>query len=282
VKTFLSEVKAGKTPGSLWKYDEVGHTHLANEQLAGLLGKGAFDNPKPVGLIKRCLQLSTNDSDLILDFFSGSCTTAQAVLELNREDGSNRQFIMVQLPEPTGKTDYATIADIGKERIRRVIAKMQKENAGKMDLHERATPEDLGFKVFKLAPSNYKQWNVDAGGSPAPKPTPEEYATQAAMFLDPLVDGWQLENVIYEVALKEGYGLNCHVERVASMTDATIYRVADPDQEQAFYICLDDSLRLDALKPLDLHRDDLFVCRDRALDDEAAANLVLQCRLKVI
>ncbi len=102
------------------------------------------------------------------------------------------------------------------------------------------------------------------------------------MFADPLMDGWKPENVIYEVAVKEGYGLNCHVESVASVKKNIIYRVSDPDKEQSFYICLDDKVRLDALKPLGLTRDHLFICRDRALDDDAAANLALQCRLKTI
>lgn len=255
-------------------------------------GRDVIDFPKPADYIKLVVQqaTTTNNSDIVLDFFAGSCTTAQAVLELNREDGGNRRFIMVQLPEPTGNKDYATIADIGKERIRRVIAKMKKESASKLDLKDREAPEDLGFKVFKLAESNYKPWNVEAVGSPA------AYATQVGMFADPLVDGWKPENVIYEVAIKEGYGLNCRIERVgADLVSAqwgqprglplpkTVYRVTDPDKEQSFYICLDDKVRLDALKPLELKRDDLFVCRDRALDDDAAANLALQCgRLKTI
>ena len=140
VKTFLSEVKAGKTPGSVWKYDEVGHTHLANEQLASLMGKGIFDNPKPVGLVTRCLTLSAANDDIILDFFGGSGTTAQAVLELNAQDGGNRKFILVQLPEPTERQDFPTIADITKERVRRVIKKLEAKIAAK-ELKERKEKE---------------------------------------------------------------------------------------------------------------------------------------------
>ena len=173
---------------TIWTYEEVGHTHEANNELKALGLGGVFDNPKPTRLIRRMVELTTGSVEgaLILDFFAGSCTTAQAVLEQNREDSGNRRFIMVQLPEPiAGRGEafaeasrdesassaqmlrpYKTIADIGKERIRRVIAKMQKENVGKMNLQDRETPEDLGFKVFKLARSNYKQWHADAGGSP--------------------------------------------------------------------------------------------------------------------
>jgi len=102
------------------------------------------------------------------------------------------------------------------------------------------------------------------------------------MFSDPLVEGWKAEEVIYEVALKEGYGLNCRIEKVPTVKQQTVHRVSDSDKEQAFYVCLDGTIRLKALKPLGLGRDDLFICRDRALDDEAAANLALQCRLKTI
>jgi adenine-specific DNA-methyltransferase len=249
-------------------------------------GKDVIDFPKPVEYIKLIIQQATQSDgdDIVLDFFAGSCTTAQAVMEQNRADGGNRRFVMVQLPEPLtspqpspkGKGEMKTIADIGKERIRRVIAKMKKENAGKLDLQDRATPEDLGFKVFKLAESNYKSWDGAA------EPDPQKYAQRIEMFADPLVDGWKPERVVYEVAIKEGYGLNCRIEKVARAKNAEVYRVSDPDKKQAFYITLDDKVQLAALKPLGLMRDDLFVCRDIALDDNAAANLALQCRLKTI
>ena len=133
-----------------------------------------------------------------------------------------------------------------------------------------------GFKVLKLAPSHFKPW-VGVKNL-----TPEQYTDQMAMYNDPLVDGWTTEGVIQEVALKEGYGLGCRVETLAEVTGQTVYRVTDPDREQSFTICLDDQITLDGLKPLHLAKDDLFVCRDSALDDEAAANLALQCRLKTI
>jgi adenine-specific DNA-methyltransferase len=228
-----------------------------------------FDFPKPVFLIKKALMLSTEEDDIILDFFSGSCTTAQAVLELNREDGGDRRFIMVQLQYPTGNQQFSTIVEIGKERIRRVVARMKNDRAGQLALDK---PEDLGFKVFKLAPSNYRQWD-DA------QPDATAYTHQAEMFADPLISGWQPENVLYEVALKEGYGLNLTVEPTAVKG---VQLVSDPDKGQSFYITLAAKIALEELRPLDLKKDNLFICRDTALDDEAAANLALQCRLKTI
>ena len=146
VKSFLKEVKQGITPGSLWKYDDVGHTHFANEELASILGKGIFDNPKPTKLIKRMIHLSTEprNEDIVLDFFAGSGTTAHAVLEQNKEDGGNRIFICVQDPWNINRGEYKTISDISRERITKVIKNIQKEsNLNKFNM-------DLGFKILKL------------------------------------------------------------------------------------------------------------------------------------
>jgi adenine-specific DNA-methyltransferase len=263
--------------------DDVYTQHGTNE-IIDLFGDAQiFAFPKPTGLIKPILQIATesDSEDIILDFFAGSCTTAQAMLELNREDGGNRRFIMVQLPEPTGNKQFPTIAEIGKERIRRVVARMKKERDGQLALDK---PEDLGFKVFKLAPSNYRQWDVGADlVSAQTQPDAAAYARQAELFADPLVEGWLPENVLYEVALKEGYGLNIVVEDLTGLGDLSgLYRVTDPDKGQSFYFTLAGKIALRDLRPLDLKKDDLFICRDSALDDEAAANLALQCRLKTI
>lgn len=122
-KTYLCEVKPGVTSGSLWKYEDVGHTHEANEELARLVGKGVFDNPKPVRLITRILDLSTSahDNDIVLDFFAGSGTTAHAVLLSNMSDGGNRRFICIQDNVVINRGKHGTIGDVAKCRIRNVI-----------------------------------------------------------------------------------------------------------------------------------------------------------------
>lgn len=144
LKLFLSESQGGLVPIDLWDYRSSGTTHQGSAELKELFGSAVFDNPKPTLLMRRILRLATSaqESDLVLDFFAGSCTMAQALLELNREDGGRRRFLMVQLAEPTERNDFATIAEIGKERIRRVIGRLGQE---------RAPAEDLGFKVFKLS-----------------------------------------------------------------------------------------------------------------------------------
>lgn len=157
IKRFLSEVKQSVTPMTIWKYSEVGHSQDAKQNLKKLFdGKSFFDYPKSVELIKRCIQLYSNESSIILDFFSGSATTAHAVMQLNAEDGGKRKFIMVQLPEETDekseafKAGYKNICEFGKERIRRAGEKI-KEEAGLngQDL-------DIGFRILKLDSSNMK------------------------------------------------------------------------------------------------------------------------------
>lgn len=157
IKRFLTEVKQSITPMTIWRYSEVGHSQDAKQNLKKLFdGKSFFDYPKSVELIKRCIQLYSNESSIILDFFSGSATTAHAVMQLNAEDGGKRKFIMVQLPEKTDekseafKAGYKNICEIGKERIRRAGEKI-KEEAGLngQDL-------DIGFRVLKLDSSNMK------------------------------------------------------------------------------------------------------------------------------
>lgn len=157
IKRFLTEVKQSITPMTIWKYSEVGHSQDAKQNLKKLFdGKSFFDYPKSVELIKRCIQLYSNESSIIIDFFSGSATTAHAVMQLNAEDGGKRKFIMVQLPEKTDekseafKAGYKNICEIGKERIRRAGEKI-KEEAGLngQDLN-------IGFRVLKLDSSNMK------------------------------------------------------------------------------------------------------------------------------
>ena len=163
------------------------------------------------------------ETDIILDFFGGSGTTAHAILELNKEDGGNRKFIMVQLPEPCDeeseafKVGYKTIADISKERIRRVINKLEIENeqlkvkkAGELKFEdnsnqENQTTQDLGFKVFKLASSNFKIWR----GSEI---TDENLEQQLEIFTNPVREGSEKENMLYELILKAGYLLTDSIE----------------------------------------------------------------------
>ena len=260
---------------------KVGFTTEGTREIQKLFGDKIIQFPKPVSLIKALVKQCVGDGEFVMDFFAGSATTAQAVLEQNREDGIGRRYVLVQLPEPlqepkklSGDLELTTIADIGKERIRRVIKKLKDEAKGKLDLKDREEPEDLGFKAFKLAESNYRPWKG------VEEKDGEAFARTMAMFIDPLLPGWKPVNVIYEVALKEGYTLTCNVEEVKGTAGNAVYRVTDADKGQSFLICLDHKLKTAAIKALGLKKDDLFICRDVALTDEQAANLALQCKLK--
>ena len=284
-KSYLSEVKSGVTPVTIWLNDEVGNTHKANNELKALLGGGIFDNPKPTDLIKRILQLSTSPSEghIVLDFFAGSCTTADAVLDLNQENGGNRRFICIQLPEPLSApkklengTTLSNVSDIGKERIQCAIDRIKQNGDVQISNENDEEHNPLGFKVFKLSPSNYRSWQ---GSEDADY---DAYIQEMALLNDPLIDNWKVEDVIYEIAIKEGYSLNCRVEFLKNIAANTVYEVTDFEKEQAFKICLDNTIEPGISKELNLDTQDLFICRDVALNDETAANLALQCRLKTI
>ena len=168
IKMFLSEAR-GLTPINFWAHDYAGHTDEGTRDLESLIPGKIFNNPKPVRLVRRMLEHACNGpNDIVLDFFAGSCATAQATIELNIEDGGNRKFIVVQLPEPVekdsnaGKAGFSTIAEIGRERIRRVISKAQESVESQLDLDRRGDA-DLGFKAFRLDQSNFRIWDGDAG-----------------------------------------------------------------------------------------------------------------------
>lgn len=276
LKRFLNEIRSQFTGFS--SIQDFGYTTDGTHTIEELFGEKLISFPKPVELPKKlCEQGTSSDGDdIVLDFFAGSCTTAQAVLELNRADGGHRRFICVQLPEPTNHKQFRTIAEIGKERIRRVITKMMNDPVQSLPLNGQEFKEDLGFKVFKLTGPNIRPWTPDENQDQ------DAFAQKLALFNDPLVEGWKPENVIWEVGLREGFGLGTRFTARELANGNKIYDVVDPDTDQTFIICLDDQIRADFSKHCDLTAQTLLVCRDVALDDSAAANLALQCRLKTI
>ena len=181
VKKFLSEVKNGKTPQTLWTFDMVGHTQDAKRELDKLMEASTFETPKPTKLINKILQLGTNpdSNDIVLDFFSGSATTAHAVMQLNADDGGNRQFILIQIPElvdnnsNTFKAGYKNICELGEERIRRAGKKIKEES--KADI-------DYGFRVYKVDTS------IDYLSNIKEDRTPEDLLTQVILDLGLTLD----------------------------------------------------------------------------------------------
>jgi adenine-specific DNA-methyltransferase len=231
-----------------------------------------FSNPKPSELLESLISFTTDTGGIVLDFFAGSGSMGHAVLGLNRKDKGNRKFVLVQLPEPTGRTDYLSIAEITKERIRRVIQQFGADTENPR-LDDRS--HDQGFRVFKLAPSHFRDWTGISNS------TPEEYLAQMDAYADPLFAGVDDIDIAWEVAIKEGFSLTSQVER-SIVQDHVVYRITDSDSNRFFHICLDSGVNANIPAALHLSNDDLFVCRDLALDDTTAANLALQCRLKTI
>ena len=215
LKKFLSEVDDGMVPVNLWKREDVGTTDSASKDLANLMGAKVFDFPKSVQLIKEMIFIADPDKDgIILDFFSGSATTAQAVLEMNAKENSNRKFIMVQLPEACEETSgaykagYHNICEIGKERIRRAGKKILEENAQTELGDEDKKPLDVGFKVFKLDDSNLKSWD----SAPIEDTQIDIFYERLNSMIDTVKHDRTDMDVVYEVMLKMGIPLDVEVQ----------------------------------------------------------------------
>jgi len=269
IKRFLSEVQQGIVPLTIWTYNEVGHNQEAKQELKAIMEgvEIVFDTPKPVRLLEKIIHIGTNSDkqDIILDFFAGSCSTAHAVMTKNIKDQGNRQFICVQLPEPTGTPSYPTVADLGKERIRRAGKKLRET--------PQSTNIDTGFRVYKLAETNYKAWEG------VKEQTIDDYLETVEEHLDPLKSGWITEDLVYEVALKEGYPLTANIETLVTESNK-VFKVSA--EENHFYICLDKEIQQTTIDQLNPDKEILLVVRDKALTDTQAANLALQCKLKTL
>ncbi|GAB6056491.1 site-specific DNA-methyltransferase [Methanobacterium movens] len=240
VKKFFNEVKNTITPMTIWKYKEVGHSQDAKQNLKKLFnGASYFDYPKSVDLIKRMLELYTLSDSIVLDFFAGSSTTAEAVLKINAENDGNRRFIMIQLPEPTNENDesyksgYKNICDIGKERIRlagdKILSEINQNGQTSLDSRSK-TDLDIGFKVFKLDSSNLTKWDP-------------EYDNLEQTLLDSvenLIPGRNELDLVYEIMLKYGIDLTLPIEEYP-IKDKKFYSIGFG----ALIICLDDNLTSD-------------------------------------
>ena len=249
-KRFLTDVQDGRTPSTIWLSEEVGHNQSATREVKALFEDNKyFDFPKPVMYLKQMLHATTLKQSIILDFFSGSATTAHAVMQLNAEDGGNRKFIMVQLPEQTDskseayKAGYTNICEIGKERIRRAGRKI-KEDSPLTTQHL-----DTGFRVLKLdstnmedvyyAPQDLKQADLfNMVDNVKPDRTPEDLLFQVMLELGVPLDSKIAETTIggktvYNVA--EGFLIACFDQGV---TDTIITAIA---KQQPQYATLRDS-----------------------------------------
>ena len=257
-KTYLAD-RAGKTMWTWWPNTEVGHTQEATKEIATLLGQsGIMDFPKPIRLMKRIVHIASKKDSIILDFFSGSATTAHAVMKLNAEDGGHRKFIMVQLPEKTDekseayKAGYKNICEIGKERIRRAGRKI-KEDAGL------TAPADLdiGFRCLRLDSSNME--NVYY--------TPEETQQQDMFSLvDNVKSDRTPEDLLFQVMLDLGVLLSSPIE-VKEIAGKKVFNVAD-----GFLLaCFDHDVTEETVKAIAQMKPYYVVFRDSSMANDSVA-----------
>ncbi|MGQ0510472.1 MAG: site-specific DNA-methyltransferase [Betaproteobacteria bacterium] len=208
LKRFLSEVKAGKVPQTLWPHTEVGHTQESKQEFLDLVpitnSDAVFETPKPRRLVRRMLQLATaaDGHDTVLDFFSGSGTTGDATMAANADDNGNRRFVCVQLPWPldtkarlSDGRELGTLSEVTKERLRRAGKKIRDENPSLVG--------DLGFRVFKLDSSNIRAWEPDR----------ENLAKTLLDHQEHLEADRSEADVLYELLLKLGLDLCVPIEK---------------------------------------------------------------------
>ena len=296
IKRFLSELKkSGITPMTIWKHTEVDHSQGATQKLAKLFdGKKFFDYPKSVELIKRCLQLYSDSDCYIIDFFSGSATTAHAVMQLNAEDGGHRKFIMVQLPEKTDekseafKAGYKNICEIGKERIRRagkkIKAQLMTEGKETRDIAEKKaqgnavatskaywidSPEyksankqmasdlDTGFRVLKLDSTNMKEVYYN----------PAEITIDTIMgTVDNIKEDRTPEDLLFQVMLDLGVLLSSKIEK-STIGGKTVFNVED----SYLIACFDDNVTDEVITAIAKQKPYYFVMRDSSMANDSVA-----------
>ncbi len=286
-KNYLKETD-GKIPWTWWSNKEVGHSQEGKLEVNGIFGRAeVFSTPKPVRLLERIIEIASTDDSIVLDFFAGSATTAHATLKYDMEHGRAVKYILVQLPEILDPENIdhkqafdfcketnipPTVADIGKERIRRVIAKIQSRvsgirESGQADLLQpQVEVLDLGFKVFRLDKSNFNVWN----GSES-KPTEERIAEQLEAFVEHIDPKATQEDILFELLLKAGFKPTEKIEAI-DFAGKSVFSVA----EGLLLICLEDEITKELVDAIAGAEPLQFICLDRGFkgNDQLKANAV--------
>ncbi|GGB24900.1 site-specific DNA-methyltransferase [Puia dinghuensis] len=261
-------------PKSIWNEPEMNYQN-AGEEIKELFGHSdVFDFPKPVYLIKKVLNLIDCDGEIVMDFFAGSGTTGEAIYELNSE-GRNIRFILVQLDYKIAETKrahklgYNTIADVTSKRLELASEKYQKaEFEGSDNL--------LGFKYFKLGPSNYKVWKNYSG---------TDISNLLTLFNEQqslLIDDWDPQSLLTEIILIEGFPLDSTIVEEESIKVNKVYKISSDSCEHSLFICLDKRVEESAIHLLPLDSSDIFICLDAAVTDQNKIRLEDRGILKTI
>lgn len=268
-KLYLSEVQQGVVPRSIWLHDEVGHTQEGKREVMALFPDfSAFDTPKPTRLIKQITTICTKKDDIIMDFFAGSSSTADAVIQLNSEDGGSRKFILVQIPEKTDeaseayKAGFTNICEIGKERIRRAGKKIlegkanNNAGAGLFANQEDSPKIDVGFRVLKLDSSNMNEVYY----------TPEEFDVNS-LFNENIKSDRTEEDLLFQVMLDLGIELSAKIDK-SEVAGKTVWSVSDG----YLLACFDEDVNESAIIAIAKQKPLYFVMRDSSLASDNVAD----------
>lgn len=290
IKAYLQD-KEFQVPYSVFYQDG----RSATKRLRSLLDDDVFEHPKDETVLLELIQFTSNDNDIILDFFAGSGTTAHAVLDLNKQDNGNRKFILVQLPEPTESAQYPTIAEITRERVRRVIQKMdaedeavaQKASQGSLlegDAPTATAPALRGFRSYKLSTSNFKVWDGETLAAKAriakeeaeargeeTSSVPSLIHEQLSLLADHVLKGRNKEDMLAELLLKTGWPLTEPVERL-TMGGNEVFAI----QGRMVLFCLDDAISLACIEEMASTRPLQIICLDKGFqgNDQLKVNAV--------
>ena len=257
---FKQRLPKGKKPRSIFFEESIwsayGTTSEGSQELLNYFKTNIFDNSKPTALIRKLIGFIVSKEDLILDFFSGSSTTAEAVIDYNINNNSNHRFIMVQLPEKVekvinGNEKYVNICEIGKERIRRAGDKIKEENKEKEGIDDL----DIGFKVFKLDSSNINRWDSSYN---------QDLEHNLLFSIDNIKEGRNEEDILYEVLLKYGIDLNMPIEE-HNIAGKKVFDIGFG----AIIICLDENISLEVVKVIGKLKEELSpdTCRVVFMDN---------------
>lgn len=311
LKRYLNEVQQGRVPNTWWTFDEVGHNDAASKELQNLFSsKAPFDTPKPSSLIKQMLFIATKNNDIVLDFFSGSATTAHAVMQLNAEDGGKRKFIMVQLPEATDekneayKAGYKNICEIGKERIRRAAksivngqlstvnekkAELEKLINGKLIMENGQWKFSEGLLIDEKAESmlqeinrlqftinhldtGFRVYRLDSSNMRDVYYRPQDYKQETLdLFADNVKPDRTPDDLLAQVMLDWGLPLSLKIEQ-AQIAGKQVFKVAG----DSLYACFDKGIDEAFAKAIAQDKPLRMVFRDNGFKDDTAKTNVKQ------
>lgn len=290
----VSEEEMGKRKSIVDLLQDWGDNQDSDTEMRDLFGKPVFSYTKPSKLIYNLIKSNYTENSIIVDFFSGSSTTAHGIFKLCDEDKQSRKFIMIQLPEDldkalkTASADEKTIIENAIELLSSInkphnLCEVAKERIRRAGKTFNSTDLDIGFKVYRMQDSNFKEYTpVQGQDENAAKSLFEELENNQI----PLVDGWKSENVLTEIILKQGFALDCDCKKVDAFTKNTVYCIKDSkgpaSRTTTMYVCLDSQIDSDTIKNLKLDEKEKFVCLNSAIDDTSYARLADKGRIETI